>query len=191
MTPDNPTDSLPQPVTLPAEPQAIGLTLSGGGFRATLFHLGVVRLLADAGLLARVKHICSVSGGSILAAHLVLNWDRYNGAPAQFEAAAEELLGFIRADIRGRIVRRWLVSCASLWRCLPWGRRGRTALLEAHYSTLFQRQTLNALKGRNGQDPPPPSVDLLTTSMTTGRLCWFNKEGFWGEQPRDQSDDAL
>ena len=29
----------------------LGLALSGGGFRATLFHLGVVRFLRDAGLL--------------------------------------------------------------------------------------------------------------------------------------------
>jgi hypothetical protein len=31
-----------------------------------LFHLGVVRLLFDAGLLSRVRHINAVSGGSIL-----------------------------------------------------------------------------------------------------------------------------
>ena len=34
----------------------------------------------------------SVSGGSVLAAHLVLNWNRYCGSPEQFEAAAEEVL---------------------------------------------------------------------------------------------------
>ncbi len=45
----------------------LGLSLSGGGFRATLFHLGVVRLLRDAKLLKNVTHVCSVSGGSILA----------------------------------------------------------------------------------------------------------------------------
>ena len=50
----------------------IALTLSGGGFRATLFHLGVVRFLYEAKLLDKVTDICSVSGGSILAAHLAL-----------------------------------------------------------------------------------------------------------------------
>ena len=53
----------------------IGLALSGGGFRATLYHLGLVRFLRDAGLLRQVTHITSVSGGSIIAAHLALNWD--------------------------------------------------------------------------------------------------------------------
>lgn len=49
----------------------IGRALSGGGFRATLYQLGLVRLLRDAGVLPRVARITSVSGGSIFAAHLV------------------------------------------------------------------------------------------------------------------------
>ena len=58
----------------------IGLALSGGGFRASLYHLGLIRFLRDGGILPQVTHITSVSGGSITAAHLVLNWDRYNGS---------------------------------------------------------------------------------------------------------------
>lgn len=42
----------------------LGLALSGGGFRATLYHLGVVRYLKDAGLLESVSHITSVSGAA-------------------------------------------------------------------------------------------------------------------------------
>ena len=68
----------------------IGLALSGGGFRASLYHLGLVRFLRDAGVLSQVSHITSVSGGSIFAAHLVLNWDRYNSSPNEFDAAASE-----------------------------------------------------------------------------------------------------
>ena len=67
--------------------QRLGLALSGGGFRATLYHLGVVRFLRDAGILPRVTHITAVSGGSILGAHLALNWDRYCGTPEQFDSA--------------------------------------------------------------------------------------------------------
>ena len=84
----------------------IGLALSGGGFRASLYHLGLVRFLRDAGLLSQVSHITSVSGGSVLAAHLALNWSRYNGSPSDFEEAASELLSFVRLDVRYRIVRR-------------------------------------------------------------------------------------
>src|SRR6185436_14309138 len=80
----------------------IGLALSGGGFRASLYHLGLVRFLRDAGILPQVTHITSVSGGSIMAAHLVLNWGRYNGSPGEFDAAAAEFLAFMRLDVRNR-----------------------------------------------------------------------------------------
>jgi len=44
------------------------LCLSGGGFRAVAFHLGVLKRLQELGVLQRVDCISSVSGGSILAA---------------------------------------------------------------------------------------------------------------------------
>src|SRR5215212_7756481 len=46
------------------------LCLSGGGFRATLFHLGALRRLNETGVLAKLDTISSVSGGSIMAAML-------------------------------------------------------------------------------------------------------------------------
>ncbi|MDB4874668.1 MAG: putative esterase of the alpha-beta hydrolase superfamily [Gemmatimonadetes bacterium] len=46
------------------------LALSGGGFRATLFHLGSLRRLNELGLIATAAAISSVSGGSIMAACL-------------------------------------------------------------------------------------------------------------------------
>ncbi|MGY3228918.1 NTE family protein [Luteibacter sp. HA06] len=42
------------------------LVLSGGGVRAMVFHLGVLRRLAEAGALERVVKISSVSGGSLI-----------------------------------------------------------------------------------------------------------------------------
>src|SRR5262245_44652505 len=93
----------------------IGLALSGGGFRASLYHLGLVRFLHDAGILPQVTHITSVSGGSIFAAHLALNWGRYNGSPSEFEAAASELLDFVRLDVRNRILRRYPLCLFVRW----------------------------------------------------------------------------
>lgn len=52
------------------EREGIGLCLSGGGFRASLFHLGALRRLHELGVLQKVRTISSVSGGSILAAFL-------------------------------------------------------------------------------------------------------------------------
>lgn len=51
-----------------------GLCLSGGGYRAMLFHLGVLWRLNEAGRLPTLDRISSVSGGSITAAVLGLNW---------------------------------------------------------------------------------------------------------------------
>jgi NTE family protein len=52
----------------------IGLTLSGGGFRAAAFHLGVFRKLRTYNLLDKIDLISCVSGGSIAGAFLALHW---------------------------------------------------------------------------------------------------------------------
>ncbi|HDR4482910.1 TPA: patatin-like phospholipase family protein [Bacillus cereus] len=46
----------------------LGLALSGGGFRASFYHIGVLARLADLGLLRSVEIISTVSGGSIIGA---------------------------------------------------------------------------------------------------------------------------
>jgi len=45
----------------------IGLSLSGGGFRATVFHPGVLARLAEEGRLEDVTALSTVSGGSLCA----------------------------------------------------------------------------------------------------------------------------
>ncbi len=47
-------------------PNSVGLSLSGGGFRATLFHLGAIRRLNEFEILPKLTTVSSVSGGSIL-----------------------------------------------------------------------------------------------------------------------------
>jgi predicted acylesterase/phospholipase RssA len=46
----------------------IGLALSGGGFRAAAFHLGVLRRLRELGVLGQIRVLSTVSGGSIVGA---------------------------------------------------------------------------------------------------------------------------
>ena len=50
----------------------VGLALSGGGFRASLFHIGVLARLAELDVLRRVEVLSCVSGGSIIGAHYYL-----------------------------------------------------------------------------------------------------------------------
>lgn len=54
--------------------EGIALCLSGGGYRAMLFHLGAIWRLNDAGYLPRLDRVSSVSGGSITAGVLGSAW---------------------------------------------------------------------------------------------------------------------
>lgn len=55
-----------------ADQGSLGLALSGGGFRAALFHVGVLARMAELGLLEKVEVLSCVSGGSIVGAHYYL-----------------------------------------------------------------------------------------------------------------------
>jgi NTE family protein len=46
----------------------LGVALSGGGVRAAVFHLGVLRYLADKGAMERITSLSTVSGGSLVIA---------------------------------------------------------------------------------------------------------------------------
>jgi predicted acylesterase/phospholipase RssA len=50
----------------------VGLALSGGGFRAALFHIGVLARLAELDVLRHVEVLSCVSGGSIVGAYYYL-----------------------------------------------------------------------------------------------------------------------
>src|SRR5712692_4245836 len=81
----------------------VGLALSGGGFRATLFHIGTLWRLNELGWLGRLARISSVSGGSITAGMLALKWDelkRTNWSQDAFvKEVVEPLKSFCRRNI--------------------------------------------------------------------------------------------
>lgn len=54
--------------------EGTGLCLSGGGYRAMLFHTGVLWRLNELGVLRTLDRVSSVSGGSIAAGVLGLRW---------------------------------------------------------------------------------------------------------------------
>jgi NTE family protein len=68
-----------------APEQGTALCLSGGGYRAMVFHIGVLWRLYEAGLLKGLKRISSVSGGSITAGMLGLKWSRLSFDPAKIQ----------------------------------------------------------------------------------------------------------
>jgi predicted acylesterase/phospholipase RssA len=137
----------------------------------------MIRFLRDADLLQSVTDITSVSGGSVIAAHLCLNWDRYNGSPSEFDAAADELLSFVRLDVRNRIVRRYPFGFAAQ---LPRRLAGlsnrkltRAGLLETHYENYLYGDTSVF------QLPEQPHLHILATNLSEGCLCSFNRDGLW------------
>jgi predicted acylesterase/phospholipase RssA len=94
-----------------------GLALSGGGFRAAAYHLGVLRRLRELGLLAQVDMMSTVSGGSIAGAYWVY-WQAFKGDTladgeewARFETS---LIDFMRSGVRERIFRKGFVLPAVL-----------------------------------------------------------------------------
>jgi NTE family protein len=69
-----PVELLPDEPVLPKGEEGTALCLSGGGYRAMVFHLGALWRLYEAGILGKVARISSVSGGSIAAGVLALAW---------------------------------------------------------------------------------------------------------------------
>lgn len=162
----------------------IGLALSGGGFRATLYHLGVVRFLRDSGQLKHVTDIASVSGGTILAAHLALNWDRYSGSDEEFAEAASEIVHFVQFDVRNHIVRR--LPLLFVGRLL--GRLARQRVSHLSPSNVLERYYRDFLYGDTClyELPDNPRLHILATNVSDGVMSIFNKSGLNIQQRNGQ-----
>jgi predicted acylesterase/phospholipase RssA len=80
----------------------VGLALSGGGFRASLFHIGVLAKLAEVDVLRRVEVLSCVSGGSIIGAHYYLQL-REKLETMELEKLSEYEIGGIYIDVVRRV----------------------------------------------------------------------------------------
>ena len=83
----------------------LGLCLSGGGYRATLFQLGSLIRLNELGILAKVDTISSVSGGSLLAliyADFLMegNVPDENGVFSNLDPMIRKVRELVRRDLR-------------------------------------------------------------------------------------------
>ena len=81
----------------------IGLALSGGGFRASLFHVGVLARLAELDVLRHVEVLSCVSGGSILGAYYYLEVQRLLETKADSQIRRQDYI-----DIVHRLERHFL-----------------------------------------------------------------------------------
>lgn len=166
----------PAPAALPNQPaqptKRVGraLCLSGGGYRAALFHLGALRRFNECGLLGTLDLISSVSGGSILAAHLarvVQPWPSGNEVFPNWDAVvAVPFIAFCRCDIRTPAFFR---SLRNPWRLLYEGLDPRG--LELAYARLLTPQSLLEL-------PERPRFVFCATELTLASLWRFEREVF-------------
>ena len=150
-----------------ADRKGIALCLSGGGFRASLFHLGALRRLNELGVLSQVDTISSVSGGSIVSAHLAQRmdeWPKVGDVVADWEKRIEMP---IRAFTR-RNLRTWPIAK----RLLPWNWLRRSTAIEAlqqSYDRQLQGLSLTNL-------PTRPRFIFCATDMVFG-VNWVFDSG--------------
>lgn len=74
----------------------VGLALSGGGFRASFFHLGVLARLAEMDALRSVEALSTVSGGSILGAHYYLEVQNLLKTKADSDITRDDYIKIVR-----------------------------------------------------------------------------------------------
>jgi predicted acylesterase/phospholipase RssA len=74
----------------------VGLALSGGGFRASLFHIGVLAKLAELDALRHVETLSCVSGGSIVGAHYYLEVQQLLRTKRDNEISREDYIAIVQ-----------------------------------------------------------------------------------------------
>ena len=161
-------DRLLPEVIMALDGRSIGLALSGGGYRATLFSLGSLWRLNDAALLVKLDRVTSVSGGSILMGVLAHRWRQlqFNGGHATnfAEVIAEPVRAFcsqtidIGAGIAGLLV--------------PFKTPG-DFLADRYRKDLFGETTIKELPVADANNP---KFIFYATNMQTGRSFRFRQD---------------
>jgi NTE family protein len=145
----------------------IGLCLSGGGYRAMLFHLGALWRLNETRLLRGLARVSSVSGGSITAATLGLRWHALDWQGD----VATNLDQVVVAPVRA--LARETIDVSSVARgLLPFTSIGRR-VARAYRDHLYGDATLQALPD-DAQGEGPRFV-ICATNLESGVLFRFSR----------------
>ncbi len=176
----------------------IGLTLSGGGFRASIFHLGVIRRLEELGLMKNISVISAVSGGSIIAAYYVIEMERRLRENLSDLADNKKDIDQIRLEIFEQIAEDFFkaldhnLRCRALifspfyhplrWLKSLWPVCSRSDLMQAEYDKWFYRNNsidqLPSVTQRKINDTSfvfGPKLILNTTSLLDGSKVPFSR----------------
>ena len=162
------------------------VALSGGGFRAALFHLGVLRRIAELGWLPMVDAISGVSGGSIIAAFAALRWNQMLSAGGDVAAFERHIAGpFVTAITTQKYSRRVAVRTMS------------TGPIRIFDRTFTRTSALGDILSEslygNGQCtelPDSPYTVLNATSLVSVRAWRFTRHGLGDSRSDMQSGIA-
>ena len=160
---DEPVQSIGDENAKGGPQDGVALCLSGGGYRAMIFHVGVLWRLYETGVLQTVARISSVSGGSITAGLLALKWSELMRGPApNVQTFRKEVVEPLRSLGRTTID----VKAVILGLILPGRVSDRVAA--AYESHLFGTATLQNL-------PDNPRFVINATNVQSGALWRFMK----------------
>jgi NTE family protein len=141
----------------------VALCLSGGGYRAMLFHVGALWRLNELGALRNLDRISSVSGGSITSGVLALRWNALgfdaSGTATRFQ---EQVVDPIRRFAR-QTVDVWSVVVG----VLPFTSIN-ARVIAAYDKHLYNGATLQDL-------PDNPRFVINATNIQSGALWRFEK----------------
>ncbi len=141
----------------------IALCLSGGGYRAMLFHAGTLWYLSDAGLLAKLTRVSSVSGGSITAAVLATRWKSLAFASDGRASAFEESVVRPLRTMAGTTI-----DVGSILSGILWFGSVSDRVIKRYRELLFGDRTLQDF-------PDTPRFVINATNVQTGSLFRFSK----------------
>lgn len=87
----------------------LGLSLSGGGYRAAAYHLGTLKKLHEMKILENVKVLSTVSGGSITGACYCLHTgDSTKSADENFKVFDDQMRKSLQQSVIKRVLRSWI-----------------------------------------------------------------------------------
>ena len=148
----------------------VGVALSGGGYRASLMHAGVLAEL-DA-MHVPVTNLSCVSGGSIIGSFYAAG-----GAPEAFrDAVAAGRLNLKRdmADIHNALRLPFPLSIPYLdVELVPWLRFGRVDV----QANLIDRVLLGGTTLQDMREPGLPRLQICTTDLRTGTAVGLAADG--------------
>ena len=140
----------------------IALCLSGGGYRAMVFHVGVLWRLNETGLLSKIDRFSTVSGGSITAGILAQRWSDLDFT----DGVARNFVDTFVTPVRKMAATSVDVGAVALGSLLPGTVSER--VIKAYRKHLFGKATLQDL-------PDNPRFVFNATNLESGVLFRFSK----------------